>query len=202
MGLIPPSPALKAWTLLKKNLPTSLIILYASDITVESQPLMALVSPTAVEATQGVTTGESQNANLKIYAEAMREIAKKKRITFVDAFNPSLDWYKDGNRHTIDGALLNDLGNRKLAKLLCDQIFGRGNPNEKRRSAVHEAVMDKNFYWLNDFKIPNGVHVYGRRYNPFGPKNYPFEIQKLVNSLKLGTVQFGPPASVKEPPFL
>ena len=52
----------------------------------ESQPLMALISPTAVEPTQGVTTGESQNANLKIYTEAMRAIAKKKRITFVDAY--------------------------------------------------------------------------------------------------------------------
>ena len=38
--------------------------------------------------------------------------------------------------------------------------------------------MDKNFYWLNDFKVPNGVHVYGRRYNPFGPQNYPYEIEK------------------------
>ena len=49
---------------------------------------------------------------------------------------------------------------------------------KKEGLPVHDAVMDKNFYWLNDFKIPNGVHVYGRRYNPFGPKNYPFEIQK------------------------
>ena len=32
--------------------------------------------------------------------------------------------------------------------------------------------------WLNDFKVPNGVHVYGRRYNPFGPQNYPFELKK------------------------
>ena len=38
--------------------------------------------------------------------------------------------------------------------------------------------MDKNYFWLNDYKVPNGVHVYGRRYNPFGPKNYPFELKK------------------------
>jgi len=144
----------------------------------ESQPLIALISPTAVEPTLGVTTGENQNANLNLYTQAMHEIAKKKRITFVNAYHPSLAWYKEGERHTIDGALLNEQGNQKLAKLLCDQIFGRGNPDEKRRSTVHEAVMDKNFYWLNDFKVPNGVHVYGRRYNPYGPKNYPYEIQK------------------------
>ena len=33
--------------------------------------------------------------------------------------------------------------------------------------------------WHNDFKIPNGVHVFGRRYNPFGPENYPAEIAKI-----------------------
>ena len=40
-------------------------------------------------------------------------------------------------------------------------------------------MRDKNWLWINDFKIPNGVHVFGRRYNPFGPGNYPFEIAKI-----------------------
>ncbi len=144
----------------------------------ESQPLLALISPTAVEPTPGVTNGAEQNENLSLYTKAMREVARKNRITFVDAFTPSSQWYEEGKRHTVDGALLNDLGNSKLAALLCDQIFGRGNPKEEKREAIHQAVMDKNFYWLNDFKVPNGVHVYGRRYNPYGPKNYPFELQK------------------------
>jgi len=38
--------------------------------------------------------------------------------------------------------------------------------------------MEKNWAWLNDFKIPNGVHVYGRRFNPYGPENYPHELRK------------------------
>src|SRR5690606_13783058 len=33
--------------------------------------------------------------------------------------------------------------------------------------------------WHNDYKIPNGVHVFGRRYEPFGPDNYPAELQKI-----------------------
>ena len=43
---------------------------------------------------------------------------------------------------------------------------------------VHAAVMEKNWMWHNDIKIPNGVHVYGRRYDPFGPDNYPAELKK------------------------
>ena len=63
-------------------------------------------------------------------------------------------------------------------KYLADSIFGKPNTRENIRSSVHSLVMEKNFYWLNDFKVPNGVHVYGRRYNPFGPQNYPYEIEK------------------------
>ena len=33
--------------------------------------------------------------------------------------------------------------------------------------------------WHNDFKIPNGVHVFGRRYKPYGPDNYPSELTKI-----------------------
>ena len=56
------------------------------------------------------------------------------------------------------------------------EFLVEGNPKKNKREAIHDAVMDKNFYWLSDYKIPNGVHVYGRRYNPHGPKNYPFRI--------------------------
>ncbi len=41
------------------------------------------------------------------------------------------------------------------------------------------GVREKNWLWHKHFKIPNGVHVYGRRYKPFGPVNYPPEIAKM-----------------------
>lgn len=144
----------------------------------KSAPKLALISPTALQPMSGVTSGSRQNANLILYVEGMRQVAKKNQVLFVDAFSPSTQWYADGKPHTVDGALLNDLGYRKLAPFLGDSIFGTGKPAEKLRASIHQAVMDKNFYWLNDYKVPNGVHVYGRRYNPFGPKNYPFEIKK------------------------
>src|SRR5205814_10005979 len=59
------------------------------------------------------------------------------------------------------------------------RIFGKSSAKaEARRAAVHAAVLEKDWFWISDFKIPNGVHAYGQRYNPFGPANYPFEIQK------------------------
>ena len=144
----------------------------------QSTPKIVLISPTAVENIPGVTDGRRQNRNLSIYTQAMRETAIANKILFIDCFGPSQKWYRDGKRHTVDGALYNDHGYRKLAKYLADSIFGKPNTRENIRSSVHSLVMEKNFYWLNDFKVPNGVHVYGRRYNPFGPQNYPYEIEK------------------------
>ena len=144
----------------------------------QSTPQIALISPTAVESIPGVTDGRAQNRNLSIYTQAMREVALTNKVLFVDCFSPSRKWYEDGKRHTVDGALYNDYGYRKLAKYLTQEIFKTKDGKEELRDKVNQAVMDKNFYWLNDFKVPNGVHVYGRRYNPFGPQNYPYEIEK------------------------
>ncbi|MDG2213231.1 MAG: dehydrogenase, partial [Verrucomicrobiota bacterium] len=162
----------------KKELDVFLKHTLAQKYNGKSAPRLVLVSPTAVQATRGVTDGVQQNTNLILYTEAMRAVARENNVLFVDAFSPSSQWYFSGEAHTVDGALLNDLGYRKLAGLLADSIFKSETPSENLRSAVHKAVTDKNFYWQNDFKIPNGVHVYGRRFNPFGPKNYPFELKK------------------------
>ena len=143
-----------------------------------SSPKIALISPTAVESVKGITNGKYQNRNIKLYVEGMREIAQKNQVDFVDAYTPSLNWYVEGKAHSIDGALYNNHGYKKLSTFLTNSLFSKGQTDNKNRSRLHQAVMDKNFYWLNDFKVPNGVHVYGRRYNPFGPQNYPYEIEK------------------------
>ena len=111
----------------------------------------------------------------------MREIAENNKVLFVDAFSPSKQWYLETEEDlTIDGSQLNEAGYKKLAVLLADEIFGKTNiKNEANRELVHEAVQEKNWFWRNDYKIPNGVHVFGRRYDPFGPDNYPFELEKI-----------------------
>ena len=162
----------------KKELDAFLKHTLAQKYNGRSTPRLALVSPTALQPMAGVTSGSRQNSNLILYVEGMRQVAKQNKVLFVDAFSPSNNWYADGEPHTVDGALLNDLGYRKLSGFLADSLFQAAKPSSRFRTAVHNAVMDKNYFWLNDYKVPNGVHVYGRRYNPFGPKNYPFELKK------------------------
>jgi putative heme-binding domain-containing protein len=147
-------------------------------------PKLALVSPTAIQdlsATMDVPDGKAQNPILAAYTSTMEAVARQNGVLFVDAFHPSQAWYRESKDPlTTDGALLNDAGYRKLAPLLADRLFGAApSKAERYRDGVRAAVLEKEWLWLNDFKIPNGVHVFGRRHNPFGPANYPFEIAKI-----------------------
>ena len=149
-----------------------------------STPQLALVSPIAFEdlsSEMDLPNGVEENKNLALYTEAMKEVAAAKGVLIVDAFNPTKSWFAAENDNlTADGFQLNDLGYQKFSKLLVDELFGEGkNKAETNRKLVHEAVQEKNWFWHNDYKIPNGVHAYGRRYDPFGPANYPFEVDKL-----------------------
>ena len=144
-------------------------------------PQLALVSPTAMQDLSekyNTPDGSTANINLSLYANAMRQVAAKNGAVFVDVFGVSSKWYEDGKEYTTDGAILSELGYEKLAPVLANRLFGSAKPDGSKREAVLAAVNEKNWAWLNIYKIPNGVHAYGRRYNPFGPGNYPFELKK------------------------
>jgi mono/diheme cytochrome c family protein/glucose/arabinose dehydrogenase len=149
-----------------------------------SAPQVALISPIAFEDLTkefDLPDGKKENINLAKYTTAMKEIAVLNNVLFVDAFDPTRSMYQSNSENlTQDGFQLNDIGYQKLSILLSDEIFGKRNSKvEMNRQLVLDAVNEKNWFWHNDFKIPNGVHAYGRRYNPFGPDNYPFEVEKI-----------------------
>ena len=149
----------------------------------DSDLQLVLISPTAIEDISDhvdVPDGLETNKNLALYRDAMQEVAAEKGISFLDVFEPSKVWYSNESEDlTIDGLQLNDRGYALLSDYLVNSIFG-GAPNSSvARGEIHEAVMEKNWFWHNDFKIPNGVHVFGRRYEPFGPDNYPDELIKI-----------------------
>ncbi|CAH0998926.1 hypothetical protein LEM8419_00221 [Neolewinella maritima] len=141
-------------------------------------PQLILVSPLAYEnsAELGLPDGTAENERLELYTRAMRDIAADNEVPFVDVYTPSLEWMQE-DRLTTDGISLNDTGYRKLANYLNQQLFNR-EPVEEDKELL-AAVKEKNEFWLLDFKMPNGVHVYGRRFKPYGPDNYPYEITKV-----------------------
>lgn len=149
----------------------------------ESAPTLALISPISFEDLSykyDLPSGKEENVNLKLYAQAMKEVAEQNQVFFLDAFNPSREWFSTAEDLTIDGAQMNDLGYKAFSNFLVNGVFGRKEAKaEANRELVHAAVEEKNWFWHNDFKIPNGVHVFGRRYKPFGPDNYPDELKKI-----------------------
>ena len=147
-------------------------------------PQLALVSPIAFENLSrkyDLPNGKTENANLLLYTQAMKEVAAKNKVHFVDAFSPSKIWLDDpATELTIDGTQLTNAGYAKFGPFLANEVFGKTStiaPSNK--AAVYAAVKEKNWMWHNDYKIPNGVHVFGRRYDPFGPDNYPAEQKKI-----------------------
>ncbi len=147
-------------------------------------PRLALISPIAFEnltAKYDLPDGAQENENLEMYTQVMQKVAAKYNIPFVDAFNPTQEWYTTHDEYlTQDGFQLTDAGYEIFTEYLVNELFGKARSRaESNRDLVHDAVMEKNWYWHNDYKIPNGVHVFGRRYNPFGPDNYPAELKKI-----------------------
>ncbi len=148
-----------------------------------SPPRLVLVSPTAFEDLShlmDVPDGRAANERLAGVTATMRQVAERHSVPFVDVFAPSQSWYRDADAPlTIDGSQLNSEGYARLCSYLADAVFGLGYGDGAYRDQVHQAVMEKNWFWQNDFKMPNGVHAFGRRYKPFGPDNYPAEFAKV-----------------------
>ena len=148
----------------------------------QAAPKLALVSPIAFQDLSklyGTPEGNVQNANLALYAAAIEKVAREHDVLFVDLYSVTAGWFaSDATPLTRDGALLTEQGYQRLAPVLADALFGSRQATGDQ-AAVHAAVVEKNWMWHKFYKIPNGVHVFGRRHRPHGPKNYPHELKKL-----------------------
>ena len=149
-----------------------------------SRPQLAIVSPIAFEDLSSkfdLPNGKIENQNLQLYKDAMKQVAIKNGVLFIDAFSPTKTWLENSATDlTIDGSQLSEQGYKKFSPFLVDAVFGKSPAvAESHRALVLDAVLEKNWLWHNDFKAPNGVHVFGRRYDPFGPANYPAELKKI-----------------------
>lgn len=156
----------------------------------KTSPKIVLVTPIAFEdrsADYDLPKGTEENKRLAAYAKAVQEVAKAKNVGVVDVFSITKKWFEaKGSKLTINGCHLGDEGYAKLAPVLADSIFGKsGVSTVAAPSELLSAVNDKNYFWFNDYRMLNGVHVYGRRWKPYGNENYPEEIEKMRQMTKL-----------------
>ncbi|MGJ8696998.1 MAG: PVC-type heme-binding CxxCH protein [Verrucomicrobiaceae bacterium] len=142
----------------------------------KTPPKLVLATPIATENLEQFSLPDSSERNriLALYANTVKEVAASKKVGFIDLFTPSSQW----SGETINGVHLGDSGYAKLAPVIFESLFGKA-PSTQPSPLLVKAVNDKNWFWRHDYRIPNGVHVYGQRWNPYGNFNYPEEIEKI-----------------------
>lgn len=147
-------------------------------------PRLALVSPIAYEdqsKDRDLPDGAKENANLALYAAATEAVAKSHGLTYIDLFHPTKAIYATTDEpFTTGGFIPTDEGYAQIAELLADGLYGKVPRRSKADPGLlHAAVKEKDWFWHNDYNLLNGVHTHGRRYNPYGPQNYPDEVKKM-----------------------
>ena len=131
-------------------------------------PQLVLFSPIAHENLhdRNLPDGQENNRRLKLYTEAMAEVAAQCHVRFVNLFEPSGRFYETSEKPlTINGIHLTSEGNRQLAVAMDEAL------SDKRAEAIdwtqleklREAVLDKNFYWFHRYRTTDGYNVFGGR---------------------------------------
>jgi glucose/arabinose dehydrogenase len=149
----------------------------------KSNPRLVLVSPIAHEDLKNphIADGKKNNENIKLYTNAMAELAGRHGVGFVDLFAPTKQMYEASSRPlTINGIHLNDEGYRQLAPKLDLALFGSPPATSSANmKALYAAVQEKNLQFYYDYRAVNGCYIYGGRKAPFGIVNFPAEMAKL-----------------------
>ncbi|MDB6080441.1 MAG: dehydrogenase, partial [Akkermansiaceae bacterium] len=134
--------------------------------------------------------GKKENANLALYTEAMRKVAAKNKIGFIDLFKPTLELFEKNKvtekvpgkieYYTINGFSLKENGDEMISQLISSALYKQAAPVMiSNQAKFKQLVIEKDWFWRNDYRMLNGVHAYGRRWQPFGDFNYPQEIDKI-----------------------
>ena len=128
-------------------------------------PRIALISPIAFENTgdPNLPDGSLQNASLKLYTEALREVAAATGVGFADVYSPTLALFESSEqRLTLNGSHLNDAGYKAFAPILMTALFGEA-PTASGSDKLLAEISDKNFHWWHRYRAVNGYSIYGAR---------------------------------------
>src|SRR5438874_5651833 len=139
-----------------------------TDYSSKGAPRLVLFSPIANEKLPDPNLPEpaANNANLRLYAAAMAEVAKANDVLFVDLFTLSQRLYeqaaKQGHSLTFNTFLLTEAGNQALAPEIFKTLFGEPPP-AANLDKLRLAVLDKNREWHARYRTVDGYNVYGGR---------------------------------------
>ena len=128
-------------------------------------PKIVLVSPIAFEDTgdPNLPSGAKENKQIEAYSKALKLVADKTGVAYIDLFNPSKKLFAESDKRlTLNGVHLNEAGYKALAPGFVKALTGT-ELNSQINPALLEQVNDKNFHWWHRYRAVNGYSIYGKR---------------------------------------
>ena len=132
----------------------------------KSFPRIVLFSPIAFQnlKDRNLPNGRAHNRNLAAYTKATENAAKEAGVQFIDLFNPTLKLFEQNKIPlTINGAHLNEEGNRLLAEIIAEALLGKDIPASPTLHNIKEAIHQKNWTWHNRYRATDGNDIWGGR---------------------------------------
>src|SRR5262249_52738142 len=132
-----------------------------------SAPRIVLVSPIANENIARVPAADLNNARIRLYMEAMKEVARAQEVGFADVFAPTELAMRDpGSDLTLNGIHLTQEGDWVFSEALYRAVIGEDPPTLK--PALRLAIVDKNRQYFRRYRPLNTFYYTGGRNKPYG----------------------------------
>ena len=118
---------------------------------------VVLMSPTPFENVKPMTDADKKNANLKLYAAAMKGVAEKRKLGFEDLFTKvsalGLQWSENGCHYAADGY--------RQSRLLLGQnpvpLFDFGTSDDQ---VIREKIIAKNELFFHRWRPQNQTYLF------------------------------------------
>lgn len=131
-------------------------------------PRIILFSPIAFQnlKDRNLPNGRAHNRNLAAFTKATENAARESGVQYVDLFNPTLKLFEQNKIPlTINGAHLNEEGNRLLAEIIAEALLGKKVVASPSLHKLKQAIHKKNWTWHNRYRATDGNDIWGGRSN-------------------------------------
>jgi len=125
------------------------------DAVKDTKARVVLMTPTPFENVKPITDADAKNANLKLYAAAMKEVAEKRKLEFLDLFRFFETKHVKGIAE--NGVHLSEMGSKAVA------VIAFMNEIDLHSPALRAAIVAKNELFFHRWRPQNITYLTGFR---------------------------------------
>lgn len=151
----------------KQSLSSYIEKLQSSAFNGQHGPQIILLSPIANENIAGVPAADLNNSNIKLYTEAIEQVAKQRSVGFIDVFNPTQKAMENVQADlTFNGIHMIEAGYELLGRVTARALTGKviGDFDQ----FIRNEVVDKNRQYFRRYRPLNTYYYTGARNKSYG----------------------------------